>query len=369
MLKGVKLSDQVVIVALTVACASLFFGIEWGDSRLYVQLTRYYLGAADVRGVEWIFALRPLIPLLVAPLAAFLRAPIAYGILGTAFWVLSGMLMYHITLHVAGSRQQALAAALLFATSLPTLLFFGSILLEPGYTFFGLLILYTYLCLQDKLSKTSSLLAGALVGVGVLSKEMTLPVVASILLLGIAAHRIRRTFIWILLLIVPSVIWQGYVTLTYGKNYGGLLIALLGVARQQYGAGLYATMMEVINMLKLLAWAHFPLATICSIVGFLSLNDRERNLTFYSLLLPALGAYILCPHSEIRMGVVTYYATMPLAGIGLDHIVRSLCQKPLISRVEPKVIWTAFYLLQIVASITYAYKCLRAFSPPWNPLA
>jgi hypothetical protein len=128
-------------------------------------------------------------------------------------------------------------------------------------------------------------------------------------------------------------------------------------------------MMEVINMLKLLAWAHFPLATICSIVGFLSLNDRKRNLTFYSLLLPALGAYILCPHSEIRMGVVTYYATMPLAGIGLDHVVRSLSQKPLISRVEPRVIWAAFCLLQIVISITYAYKCLRAFSPPWNPLA
>jgi hypothetical protein len=208
-------------------------------------------------------------------------------------------------------------------------------------------------------------LAGALVGVGVLSKEMTLPVVASILLLGIAAHRIKRTFNWIPLLIVPSIIWQGYVTLTYGKNYG----ALLGVARQQYGAGLCTTMMEVINMLKLLAWAHFPLAAICSIVGFLSLNDRERNLTFYSLLLPALGAYILCPHSEVRMGVVTYYATMPLAGIGLDHVVRSLCQKPLISRVEPRVIWTAFCLLQIVISITYAYKSLRAFSPPWNPLA
>jgi hypothetical protein len=111
-----------------------------------MQLTRYYLGAADIKGVEWIFALRPLIPCWrPPPLAAFLRAPIAYGILSTAFWVSSGMLMYHITLHVTGSRQQALAAALLFATSLPTLLFFGSMLLEPGYTFFGLLILYTYL--------------------------------------------------------------------------------------------------------------------------------------------------------------------------------------------------------------------------------
>ena len=367
MFKGVKLSHVFIIIILTVTCSILFFGIAYKDSRLYVQLTRYYLGRADIKGVELIFTLRPLIPLLVAPLAAFLWEPIAYGILNSIFWVLSAMLMYYVTLQITGSCQQALAAALLFTTSLPTLLNFGSVMLEAGSTFFALLILWTYLRLQDRLSRLSSLLAAVLVGVGVLSKETTLPVVASILLLGIATRRVKRTFIWTLLLIAPSVIWQGYTTLTCGENYWTqgtrLLIESSG---QMRGASLVGSYANMIAMIRALALAHFPLAAICLIVGFLCLDDRRQNLTFYSLLLPPLVVYILLPWRYFRAGVITYYATMPLAGVGLDCVVRSLEQKPLIGRVGPKAIWTILYLVHIALSISFAYNYFGTFSPPWN---
>jgi 4-amino-4-deoxy-L-arabinose transferase-like glycosyltransferase len=96
---------------------------------------------------------------LATPLAAFLWMPVAYGILNSMFWVLSAILMYDVTFRITNSRRQALAAALLFTTSPPTLLFFGSVMLEAGGTFFALLILWTYLRLQDKLNELSSLLA------------------------------------------------------------------------------------------------------------------------------------------------------------------------------------------------------------------
>jgi hypothetical protein len=57
---------------------------------------------------------------------------------------------------------------------------------------------------------------------------------------------------------------------------------------------------------------------------------------------------------------------MPLAGMGLDNIARFLKQKPLIGRVEPKVICIALYLVHIVVSMTYVYIHLGTFSPPWN---
>jgi 4-amino-4-deoxy-L-arabinose transferase-like glycosyltransferase len=330
-----------------------------------VQLTRYYLGKTDTKGAELIFTLRPLIPLLAAPLAAFLWEPIAYGILNSIFWILSAILMYHVTLQITSSRRQALTAALLFTTSPPTLLNFGSVMLEAGSMFFALLILWTYLHLQDRLGRLSSLLAGMLVGVGVLSKETTLPVVASILLLGIAARRVKWTLIWTLLLIAPSVIWQGYTTLTYGENYWTNGARLLGLMHSElaHGASLYA---NIVATLRTMAWAHFPLAAICLIVGFLSLNDRRQNLTFYSLLLPPLVVYILLPWRYLRAGVITYYATMPLAGAGLDYIAKSFEQKPLIGRLEPKAIWTILYLVHIVFSISFAYNYHGSFSPPWN---
>jgi hypothetical protein len=202
------------------------------------------------------------------------------------------------------------------------------------------------------------------VGIGILSKEVTLPVVLSIVLLGIITRRVKWTLLWTLLLIVPSMVWQGYTTLTYGENYYRTqLVAVLECGRQQYGTSLYT---EMVRMLRALAWALSPLALLCLIVGFLSLSDRRQNLTFYSLLLPALGAYLLFPHREVRMGVVTFYATMPLAGVGLDHIVKSLREKPLIGRVGPKAIWTILYLTHIALSISFAYNYFGAFSPPWN---
>jgi hypothetical protein len=57
---------------------------------------------------------------------------------------------------------------------------------------------------------------------------------------------------------------------------------------------------------------------------------------------------------------------MPLAGIGLDYVVRSLQRKPLIGRVEPKVICIALYLAHIIVSMTYVYIHLGTFSSPWN---
>jgi 4-amino-4-deoxy-L-arabinose transferase-like glycosyltransferase len=154
-------------------------------------MTRFLLAMSDIKGVEGCLGVRPLIPLLAAPLAAFLWMPVAYGILNSMFWVLSAILMYDVTFRVTNSRRQSLAAALLFTTSPPTLLYFGSVMLEAGGTLFSLLILWMYLRLQDKLNKLSSLLAGVLAGVGVLSRETTLPVAASILLLGIAARRVK----------------------------------------------------------------------------------------------------------------------------------------------------------------------------------
>jgi 4-amino-4-deoxy-L-arabinose transferase-like glycosyltransferase len=367
MLKGIKLSHALVIITLTVACSILFFGIVYKDSRLYVQITRYYLGEASIKGVELTFALRPLIPLLAAPLAAFLWMPVAYGILNSILWTLSAILMYRVTLQITTSRRQALAAALLFTTSPSTLLYFGSMLVDVGGTFFALLILWIYLRLQDRLDKPSSLLAAMLVGVGILSKEITLPVVASILLLGVATRRAKWTFIWALLLIVPSMMWQSYTTLAYGENYWTYCVRLGSESIGQLSrAGFRSYYVNAVATLRTLALAHFPLAALCLIVGFLSLDDRRQNLTFYPLLLPPLIIYILLPWRCLRDAAITYYATMPLAGVGLDYVARSLEQKPLIGSVGPKAIWTILYLVHIALSISFAYNYFGTFSPPWN---
>jgi len=364
MFRGNKLTDVLIVITLPIVSSILFFGIVYSDSKLYIHMTRYFLGTANVNGIEGWVSTRPLIPLLAAFPSTFLWMPVAYGVLNSVFWMLSTILLYHITMYITGSREQSLTAALLFTTSPPTLLYFGSVMLEAGSTFFALLILWTYLRLQDRLNRPKSLLIGILVGLGILSKETTLPVIAAILFLGITAHRFKWTLLWILPLIIPSIIWQGYTTLTWGENYWTHYVrAGLEYSERRYGISFYA---DAVDILKALALSHFPMAVIGLITGFFSLTDRKQNLIFYSLLLPAFSAYLLWPFRDLRIGVVTYYATMPLAGIGMEYIVKSFKQKPLFNKVDSKAMWFILCLAHIIISITYVYIRLGTFSPPWD---
>jgi hypothetical protein len=364
MLGGMNSKHALLIVSLSAILSTLFFGIVYSDSKIYIHMTRYFLGIASAKGVEGWISSRPLVPLLAAFPSIFLWIPVAYGILNSIFWVLSSLLLYQITRQLTDSQQNALAAALFFTASPPTLLYFGSVMLESGSTFFALLILWTYLRLQNRLHKPKSLLLGALAGIGILSKETTLPVIVAILLLSIVLHRFKPTLLWVLLLIIPSIVWQGYTTLTWGENYWTHYVrAGLEYSERRYGTSFYA---NVVDIAKALALSHFPLAIISLIIGFFSVGDRRQNLIFYSLLLPALSAYLLWPFRDLRIGVVSYYATMPLAGIGVDYIVKSLKQKPLICRIDSKTIYAFLYIIHIIGSILYVYNSLGTFSPPWN---
>jgi hypothetical protein len=356
--------DLIIIVSIATTSSMMFFGIVYPDSRFYLHMTRFFLGLTNINGIEEWFAVRPLIPLLAALPSTFLWMPAAYGVLNSILWLLSSLLMYNITLRVTGSRQSGLAAALMFATSPPTLLFFGSVMLEAGGTFFALLILWSYLRLQSKLNKPVSLLIAGVLGIGVLARETTLPVILTILLLGHVMARVKWTLLWVVILSIPTIIWQSYSTLTYGENYLTHYIkAGLGYSIGHYKTIFYA---DLADISKALALAHFPLATIALITGFFTIADRKQNLIFYSLLLPALIAYFLWPFRDLRIGVVTYYATMPLAGVGLEYIIKSLKQKPLFSMLDHKILWISLIAIHIVVSTMYVYNALGTFSPPWK---
>jgi hypothetical protein len=356
--------SYLIIMSIVTASFMMFFGIVYPDSRFYLHMTRFFLGLADINGIEEWFAVRPLIPLLAALPSTFLWMPAAYGVLNSILWILSSLLMYNITVRITASRQSGLAAALMFATSPPTLLFFGSVMLEAGGTFFALLIIWSYLRLQSKLNKPVSFLIAGAVGIGVLARETTLPVILTILLLGRIMARVKWTLLWVVILSIPTIIWQLYSTFMYGENYLTHYIkAGLGYSIGHYKTIFYA---DLADISKALALAHFPLATIALITGFFTLTDRKLNLIFYSLLIPALIAYFLWPFRDLRIGVVTYYATMPLAGVGLEYIIKSLGQKPLFSMLGHKILWITLIAIHIVVSTMYVYSALGTFSPPWK---
>jgi len=308
-------------------------------------------------------ASRPLIPLIVAPLSTILWIPVAYGVVNTFFWIGSSLLVYGLTFQITGDRRSSLGVALLLSSSPPTLLYFGSVMLEAGDTFFTLLILYFYLKLRNSNLSIFGL-AALLSGVGILSKEITLPALASVIGLGLVDNKLRKATAYALMAAVPVIAWQIYTTVWIGENYlTHYLRAGLEYSETRYGVTFYT---DLIDVVKAAALGHFPLAAIGFIVGFLAVSDRGQNLIFYSLLIPAVLSYYAWPFRDLRIAVTMFYATMPLAGVGVENIVNSLYSKPLIKRMPQNLIRTLLYLLHITASFLYVYNRLGHLSPPWD---
>jgi hypothetical protein len=120
------------------------------------------------------------------------------------------------------------------------------------------------------------------------------------------------------------------------------------------------------GVLKATALSRLPLTILALIIGFFNLHDRRQNLIFYSLLIPAFISYLLWPFGDLRIGVVTFYATMPLAGIGLEEIIKSLYSKPFLNILSIKVLRIIIYILNSTLSILYVYYHLGRCSPPWD---
>jgi len=206
--------DVFLIIFITLLMAITHFGIVYSDSKSYVALTRFFLGEGNYVPVAPL-VVRPLIPLLASPLAVIIPIPHAFGLLNTILWTGSALLIYSLTSMLFGYREAGLYAALIFTTSIPTILYFASVMTEAGGLFFTLLIIYVYLRMGNGV-RARRLVPAALLSLGILSREVTLTAVASVILIAVAERRGRLAATYLSLILAPILAWQAYATLVYG---------------------------------------------------------------------------------------------------------------------------------------------------------
>ncbi|MDJ0272642.1 MAG: hypothetical protein QXN23_02075 [Candidatus Caldarchaeum sp.] len=126
-----------------------------------------------------------------------------------------------------------------------------------GATFFAFLTLWLYLKFRNE---RKLLFVPILAGVGLLAKESTLPVVLSIVLLGLIDKEYRKTIKFTILLAIPAIVWQTYTTLAFGENYiTHYLRAGIEYSQTRYSIPFYS---DLIDILKALALGHFPSAPL-----------------------------------------------------------------------------------------------------------
>lgn len=161
------------------------------------------------------------------------------------------------------------------------------------------------------------------------------------------------------ILIIPC-IWNLFTTILVDYNY----LAHYLLAVNLYGV---PTTSDPIDIIKAFILGHFPYAIIGLLVGFLFTKGKSENLRVYCLLLPAITAFLVWPCRDLRIAAVSFYATMIVAGYGMELIIDSLAQKPILNRIGARALEIIIFLTQIIISVVYAYTALGFLSPPWSP--
>lgn len=364
---------RLAIAILTITEAFLHFGIVYSDSKSYIAFTRYVLGETSRVSVDTL-SVRPLIPFLAALPSKYLGFPIGYGLVNTLLLVGSAFLMYGVTYSLTRSKNAATFSSVLLVTTLPTLLYFSSVMTETGGLFFQLFPIYLYLQFRNQEDKSNSFLnlkrrvfvysAYVLAGVGLLAREVTYLSAISLLLLALVDKRVKYAFTCLLAMVAPFLLYQIYVFITYGHVF---VKTVIGSGFQYVEAkSLQHKIWDPEEIAKAFLLGHYPLTSIFLLVGLLLDEDRPRNLRYFAILLPAVLGFLAWPFRDLRIASAMFYATLPIAGLGMSYFVKYLTRKPLLNKLGERKITVILILLQVLLANLYTLRTFGKFSVPWD---
>ena len=253
---------------------------------------------------------RPLVPLLAAPLSTVMDLPHAYGVVNTAFYVMAGLACYLLTLKATSSAKAALYSSMLLVTSFPMIIYGATASKEGAGVFFQLLAALLALKMTEGVGLSRALLYSLIVGVGLLSMEVVLPAIAFGFLLLASRRMIKEAFAWLTSL-TPSLMVGlafGYSLLDWYVEGG------LGYAQALGMLSLEGWLNPWLRF-KHLAMGLSPLS--CMAMALWLMKGGWRDRLFALMFLPGLAAFLAWPPTTARQAITMFYAAYWPASLGL----------------------------------------------------
>ena len=352
---------------LAFAQAITHFGVVYDDSKNYFSATRFIEGWRPdlVKPSAVSLAARPLLPVVVIPFDLVFGLPIAYGIVNTIFWVFSAILLFLLVKKLTGSLSSSLYASFLLSTTWPMVLYGAASMTEAIGLFFTLLTVYLTLSLPErKLNKPKLLLLGLIVGLGALSREVVLAAFMSAFIILMYRKDYHSIIWWFIPALCVIFFYQVYAHFSFGVNY--LTHYLSAGIEHTTRRGMLSTWLDPVWIGKAFLIGHAPLAALTLILGFLEEKRREVLVIFYMLFIPAFACFVIWPFHDLRLAVMLYHATMPLAGIGFEALIKSLSSKPILNFI-PVRLWALLLIsLNLIFADWWTYAKWGQLSLPWD---
>jgi len=324
------------------------FGGWWGDSGGYVSIVKLFRGTANVGEVRWHGLLRPVVPFLAVPLSYLLSYRDAIATVNLGFLLLGTLFSYLFTEKLWNS-DLAFISAISFASATPNLVFGTAILTDgPAYAMQIVLLYFLIFVLEEKADLKTSLLAGILIGVGVLTKETSFTVLI-FLLLRFLLHRdklkIANLMIVTFVALAIPLAWAQMI------DYSYLGFFEEGLAYQGTQPGLaYVGYKGPIAFPKVFALSLVYAFYLClpfAFMAFFSIEDDEFKMICEILLSVGILLVVWPTGPEGRLTFLTFPAMLPLAAFGIGQVSQILARRPGFRRINQGR-WLALILLAIV---------------------
>ena len=302
--------SQMVVSALMLNNLSMenWSAIYAEDSEGYLLVARYFLGEEISSSSPPLLKYRlfsPVVPFIASFLARFLPLEDAFLFLNCCFWLFSVCLFYQFSKSLL-REEMAYYCALLFATSLPLIIWGLPIMADMAAFFFAVLncLLITRL-LSDK--RHAYLIIVLTIPLAILTK----PNLVSLLLFFILYAVSQKQYFRIFPVVFGTLILIGGVYLYLNLGIEDFLT--YGYLRHQ---GLF----YIVNALVFCFHWGLPLA----IWGFwLEKGRREFYLTY---LISTFGCYLIFVHNP-RLIFVIYPAVLPLVVRGIEAFAYRLANR------------------------------------------
>jgi len=188
------------------------------DSPFYVHML-YYLKGLVKRPPSSPFNMRPLVPMLALPLSYLVGVNNAFGVVNTAFWILTAIALYRLVESLFRSWEVAIISSILFSSSVPALVYGAAISTDMAGLF--LITIGLLLALRAR-SVKAYVFEGLLVGVGVLAREpvsILVPTIALMRLLEKPLSIKRTTSELLIVCLIASVPLLAYWWIIPEPNY------------------------------------------------------------------------------------------------------------------------------------------------------
>jgi 4-amino-4-deoxy-L-arabinose transferase-like glycosyltransferase len=339
-------------------CLTHFAQLQ-GDSSSYIDMVKLFRGVATSQEAQvftWHGMLRPIVPLLAVPISYVLDYGFAIATVDTIFVLLGTFAVYLIGEKMFDPKV-AFVSGMSFASAMPVLAYGAAVLTDgAGY---GMLAVLTYVALfvlPQRQSFRVAVLIGAIVGVGVLTKETNL------LILGL---------IWVIFLvnrgnlkIAPFLIVTAIamaISLSWAHVIGQSYLVYYGQGLAYHNATGYSGPLLHPREFLISMESAFEVILPFAILGFFYVDDG--NFKKLVEVLVATGSIVLLwpTPPEDRLTFLLFPAIILFAAFGITQASSILGSRPLFKNLSVEA-WLTILLISLV--VLTNLSGLRVFRLP-----